>query len=123
LAREGQALGAILVRRTDVRPFEETHIVLLKAFADQAAIAIENARLFRAEQHRSQELTEALQQQTATSEVLQVISSSPSDLEPVFATMLQNAVHICDAKRNRPVRGCAHSSRRDEADQKGQVRS
>ena len=105
LMREGRALGAILVRRTEVRPFEQKHIALLMTFADQAAIAIENVRLFQAEQERTRELrqrttdlTEALEQQTATSEVLQVISSSPGDLEPVFATMLEKAVRICDAK-------------------------
>src|SRR6516164_5557290 len=75
LIREGRALGAIVVRRTEVRPFEEKHVALLKAFADQAAIAIENVRLFKAEQQRTRELTESLEQQTATSEVLQVISS------------------------------------------------
>src|SRR6516165_8235478 len=98
LIREGCALGAILVRRAEVRPFEEKHINLLKAFADQAAIAIENVRLFKAEQQRTRELTESLQQQTATSEVLQVISTGSGQLEPVFATMLENAVRICDAK-------------------------
>ena len=98
LIREGGPLGAILVRRTEVRPFEEKHIALLKAFADQAAIAIENVRLFEAEQQRARELSEALEQQTATSEVLQVVSRSPGDLEPVFATMLEKAVRICDAK-------------------------
>jgi hypothetical protein len=97
LIREGRALGAILVRRAEVRPFEEKHIALLKAFADQAAIAIENVRLFEAEQQRSRELSQALEQQTATSEVLQVISGSPGDLEPVFKTMLAKAVRICDA--------------------------
>ena len=97
LIREGQGLGAILVRRTEVRPFEEKHIALLKAFADQAAIAIENVRLFESEQQRTRELSESLEQQTATSEVLRVISSSPADLQPVFAAMLEKAVRICDA--------------------------
>jgi two-component system, NtrC family, sensor kinase len=98
LIREGRALGAINVRRTEVRPFEQTHIALLMTFANQAAIAIENVRLFEAEQQRTRELAESLEQQTATSEVLQVISSSPGELEPVFGTMLENAVRICDAK-------------------------
>ena len=98
LIREGRALGAIMVRRPEVRPFEQKHIALLTTFADQAAIAIENTRLFEAEQQRTRELTESLEQQTATSEVLQVISSSPGDLGPVFASMLENAVRICDAK-------------------------
>ena len=98
LIREGCALGTILVRRMEVRPFEQKHIALLTTFADQAAIAIENVRLFKAEQQRTRELSEALEQQTATSEVLKVISSSPGELEPVFNAILANATNICGAK-------------------------
>src|SRR5262249_524170 len=98
LIRDGRALGAIVVRRPEVRPFEEKHITLLKAFADQAAIAIENVRLFEAERQRTRELAESLGQRAATSDVLQVISSSPGDLAPVFETMLEKAIRICDAK-------------------------
>ena len=93
----GRALGAILVRRTEVRPFEQKHISLLTTFADQAAIAIENVRLFEAEQQRTRELSELLEQRTATSKVLQVISSSPGELQPVFQAMLENATRICEA--------------------------
>jgi GAF domain-containing protein len=98
LIREGRALGTILVRRTDVRPFEQKHIDLLMTFADQAAIAIENVRLFEAEQQRTRELSESLEQQTATADVLRVISSSPGELAPVFQAMLGNATRICGAK-------------------------
>ena len=98
LLREGIAIGNIQVRRQEVRPFSDEQINLLKTFADQAVIAIENVRLFEAEQQRTRDLGEALEQQTATSDVLGIISSSPGELERVFQTMLANAVRICEAK-------------------------
>jgi two-component system, NtrC family, sensor kinase len=98
LLREGFPIGLLVLHRAAVRPFTDEQIKLVETFADQAVIAIENTRLFEAEQQRSRELSESLEQQTASSEVLQVISSYPGDVQPVFATMLENAVRICDAK-------------------------
>ena len=111
LLREGIPIGVLVLQRAAVRPFIEKQIKLVETFADQAVIAIENTRLFEAEQQRSRELSESLEQQTATSEVLQVISSSPGDLQPVFATMLENAARICDAKFGNIYRwnGCVAS--------------
>src|SRR5205807_1960637 len=91
-------IGVIILVRSTVRHFTDKQIQLIETFADQAVIAIENARLFEAEQARTRELSEALEQQTATSQVLQVISSSPGELEPVFEAMLENATRICEAK-------------------------
>ena len=91
-------LGVMTLYHMQVRPFTQKQIALVGTFADQAAIAIENVRLFEAEQQRTRELTESLGQQTATAEVLRVISASPGDLEPVFEVMLSNATRICGAK-------------------------
>jgi transcriptional regulator with GAF, ATPase, and Fis domain len=98
LLKDGRVIGAIVLHRTEVCPFDKRQIALLSSFADQAVIAIENTRLFEEVQARTRDLTEALEQQTATSEVLGVISSSPGELEPIFRAMLANAVRICGAK-------------------------
>ena len=98
ILREGKSIGVIGCGRREVRAFTARQIALVMTFAEQAMIAIENVRLFDEEQARTRELTEALEQQTATSEVLAVISSSPGELEPVFRTLLENATRICDAK-------------------------
>jgi GAF domain-containing protein len=98
LLREGLFVGTLVVSRQAPRAFTQKQIELLETFADQAVIAIENVRLFEAEQQRTRELSESLEQQTATSEVLKVISSSPGELEPVFQAILANATGICEAK-------------------------
>jgi len=98
LQREGSPIGVLLLQRSVVQPFSDKEIALAETFADQAVIAIENVRLFEAEQQRTQELSESLEQQTATSEVLKVISSSPGDLEPVFQAMLANGTRLTEAK-------------------------
>jgi GAF domain-containing protein len=98
LLREGKVIGVMFLSRTKPQPFTEKQVELVTTFADQAVIAIENARLLNELRERTDDLAESLEQQTATSEVLGVISSSPGELEPVFQAMLENAVRICNAK-------------------------
>ena len=98
LLREGTPIGVLLLQRAVVQPFTDKEIALAETFADQAVIAIENVRLFEEVQQRTADLSEALEQQTATSTVLGVISGSPGDLKPIFQSLLENAIHICGAK-------------------------
>src|SRR5438046_240491 len=97
LMREGIAIGSIHLRRTEARLFTDRQIALLQTFADQAVIAIENVRLFNELETRNRDLTEALEQQTATSEILRVISQSRADAQPVFETIAAAALKLCRA--------------------------
>jgi len=112
LVHAGEAIGVIVIRRAEVRPFTERQIELVNTFADQAVIAIENTRLFEAEQASKRELQESLEFQTAISEVLAVISRSPSDLRPVLEAIVETAARLCQAdKANiRRKEGAGYSS-------------
>ena len=104
MLRAEELLGVIVIYRHEVRRFTDGHIALMETFADQAAIAIENARLLTELQTKNADLTEALEQQTATSEILRVISSSPTNVQPVFDTIAHNARRLCEAGSAQVVR-------------------
>lgn len=97
LKRDGEVVGVISLSRSEARAFTDRQIALVQTFADQAVIAIENARLFEEVQARNREVTEALEQQTATADVLKVISRSIGQTEPVFDAILESAARLCDA--------------------------
>jgi GAF domain-containing protein len=97
LRQHGELIGALNARRIEVRPYTPAQIKLLETFADQAVIAIENVRLFKELQDRNRQLTEALEQQTATSEILRVIANSPTDIQPVLDVVAENAARLCEA--------------------------
>src|SRR5262245_44859828 len=97
ILRDGQAIGAIGLSRSEVRPFSAREIALIETFADQAAIAMENARLFHEREARNHDLSESLGQQTAASEILRVISGSPTEVQPVFEAIAESATRLCDA--------------------------
>jgi len=98
MLKEGAVVGAFVIYRREVRPFSDKQTDLLMTFANQAVIAVENVRLFKELESRNSDLSEALEQQTATSEILRVISRSPTDHEPVMRAVVENAARLCEAQ-------------------------
>jgi hypothetical protein len=98
MMKEGEPIGVIMVARAEPGLFSDAQVALLQTFADQAIIAIENVRLFTALDARNRDLTESLEQQTATGDILRVISSSPTDVQPVFDTIAEAVVRLCGAE-------------------------
>ena len=117
MLREGVPIGVIALTRSEVRPFTDKQIELVTTFADQAVIAIENARLFDEVQAKTRDLTEALTYQTGSGNILSVIASSPTDVGPVLKAIVESACELCDAydasraaKRWRSVCVSAHTT-------------
>jgi transcriptional regulator with GAF, ATPase, and Fis domain len=98
MIHESELIGAVTIYRAEVCPFTDNHVELATSFARQAAIALENVRLLNELRQRTDDLSESLEQQTATSEVLGIISSSSGELEPMFDAMLENALRVCGAE-------------------------
>src|SRR5207253_5014507 len=97
LLQEGKSIGVIVLRRTEVHPFSDKQIALLQTFADQAVIAIGNVRLFEEVQAKTRDLSEALTYQTGSSNILKVIASSPTDVQPVLKAIVESACELCGA--------------------------